>query len=398
MNVSQYSPNKKMEHEAIGPLDSMPLISELMREAGVPGQRRLALEESFVRTCDMDVSGATLRFGIDEHGCAHVTRCTTTAAEVMVPAEVEGSVVAAIGPLAFKGCASLERIELPDTLHTIGRRAFQGTRLASLYIPESLRTVGSAAFYTGGAITRNYKPTIREVRIAPGNDRFYVEEETLCQRGDDGDIALLHVGAGKRMVVPANVTHIGAFAFMRADRVDQVVMHDGVKSIDLGGLDLARGVSALVYEQRGDDPRRYVIRYPLGELGRQTLRITLSHGGFDIALAFLECDRSITHVSDTYIRSRMMLDRLAEPVYLYERVEALFRNRLENGICQSVVAFGRNGYLEGVDKLLDLGLLNEGNIERVLDAAIEADEVALVSRLVEVRRTRFGVPLFDFDL
>jgi len=45
-----------------------------------------------------------------------------------------------------------------------------------------------------------------------------------------------------------------------------------------------------------------------------------------------------------------------------------------------------------------LGLLNEGNIERVLDAAIEADEVALVSRLVEVRRTRFGVPLFDFDL
>jgi hypothetical protein len=43
-------------------------------------------------------------------------------------------------------------------------------------------------------------------------------------------------------------------------------------------------------------------------------------------------------------------------------------------------------------------LLDEGNIEAALDAAMEANEVAVTSRLMEIRRIHFDLPMFDFDL
>lgn len=51
-----------------------------------------------------------------------------------------------IGDDAFKECASLERLTLPDTLKTIGKRAFLSCGLQSVRLPASLVSVGERAF------------------------------------------------------------------------------------------------------------------------------------------------------------------------------------------------------------------------------------------------------------
>ena len=124
----------------------------------------------------------------------------------------------------------------------------------------------------------------------------------------------------------------------------------------------------------------------------------MGHESFDVAFAYIECDLAIMHIHDTFTRSRMMVERLLEPVHLGKRMATLFRNHLSTSIPAAIVEYGRNGYLEGIDALVKLELLDEGNIDEALDAAIAAGEVAVVSRLTEVKRSCFDMPLFDFDL
>ena len=52
-----------------------------------------------------------------------------------------------IGPGAFSGCTFLERIELPDTMESIGPDAFRDTGITEISIPESLLEIGPGAFY-----------------------------------------------------------------------------------------------------------------------------------------------------------------------------------------------------------------------------------------------------------
>lgn len=46
----------------------------------------------------------------------------------------------------FSGCFSLETIEIPDTVETIGQSAFFCTALKTLTLPEGLTAIESFAF------------------------------------------------------------------------------------------------------------------------------------------------------------------------------------------------------------------------------------------------------------
>jgi hypothetical protein len=68
--------------------------------------------------------------------------------ELVIPAEVDGKKVVAIGPKAFRGCDRLKKVTLPSTLLTIETSAFEGcSALTSLALPASLTGIFDCAFF-----------------------------------------------------------------------------------------------------------------------------------------------------------------------------------------------------------------------------------------------------------
>ena len=67
---------------------------------------------------------------------------------------VMGEGVTTIGDSAFENCYDLTSIEIPDSVSTIGERAFGGcSSLTSIKIPDSVITIGSHAFYVCNSLT-----------------------------------------------------------------------------------------------------------------------------------------------------------------------------------------------------------------------------------------------------
>ncbi|MDE6834962.1 MAG: leucine-rich repeat domain-containing protein, partial [Ruminococcus sp.] len=77
-----------------------------------------------------------------------ITGCNKDATEVVIPAEINGLPVTSIGDAAFRYCAGLISIEIPDSVINIGSFAFSDcSSLESVTIPESVTSIGGDAFY-----------------------------------------------------------------------------------------------------------------------------------------------------------------------------------------------------------------------------------------------------------
>ena len=73
-----------------------------------------------------------------------------------------------IGPSAFNGCRSLERIQLPKTLKKINESAFyECSSLKTIWLPEGLEEIGQSAFY---------KCTSLEIITLPSTLKYLVEK------------------------------------------------------------------------------------------------------------------------------------------------------------------------------------------------------------------------------
>lgn len=66
---------------------------------------------------------------------------------VYIPSTYENGQVTAIGDQAFANCDKVERIVLPDTILSIGNRAFYNSGLKEFTIPASVKTLGTQIFF-----------------------------------------------------------------------------------------------------------------------------------------------------------------------------------------------------------------------------------------------------------
>ena len=307
-----------------------------------------------------------------------------------------------IGEKAFSGCSSLASIELPDTLASIGKLAFQDTDLRELRIPASLAEAGTAAFYTGGSIARKHVPTIKVIEISPENTRFYIQDGILCHRNVRGGVtAMLYTGDAEHLVIPREVTTIGMYAFLNCSSIRSVEIHDGVSSIDVGGLDTGRSITSVVYvvyEGGGKPLQRFLINFPPGLAGREAAKLTFSRGEFSLPFAFASADDAILATQDTFLRAKAILERLDNPVMLGDSTRAAFKRQLARAVPGTVVAMGKNGFSQGVDMLYKAGVITQENIDDIIEEASKAHEIAVLSCLMELKRTAFQGRMFDFDL
>ena len=106
-----------------------------------------------------------------EDGTCSVTGYNGTAAELSIPAEIDGYLVTQIGDYAFSTCGDLiTGVTLPESVTTIGYSAFDGcTGLTAVTIPESVTTIHKWAFF---GCTNLSQLNITSYNIAIGEDAF----------------------------------------------------------------------------------------------------------------------------------------------------------------------------------------------------------------------------------
>ena len=83
-----------------------------------------------------------------------LTAYTGTAANLTIPAEIDGKPVVAIGDGCFQGMLCIRRVHVPEGVRRIGDYAFEAcSALQRIYLPDSLVEIGAGAFSGCGHLT-----------------------------------------------------------------------------------------------------------------------------------------------------------------------------------------------------------------------------------------------------
>ena len=128
-----------------------------------------------------------------DDGTLEITKYAGNSATYVIPGEIDGKKVTQIGDKAFKGCAELTSITIPDGVASIGNNAFSGcTSLETVTIPNSVTYIERNTFY---GCTSLETVTIPASVTYIGDNAFY------------GCTSL------KSVAIPESVTYIGTYAF-----------------------------------------------------------------------------------------------------------------------------------------------------------------------------------------
>ena len=128
-----------------------------------------------------------------DDGTLEITKYAGNSATYVIPGEIDGKKVTQIGDKAFKGCAELTSITIPDGVTSIGNNAFSGcTSLETVTIPNSVTYIERNTFY---GCTSLETVTIPASVTYIGDNAFY------------GCTSL------KSVAIPESVTYIGTYAF-----------------------------------------------------------------------------------------------------------------------------------------------------------------------------------------
>ena len=128
-----------------------------------------------------------------DDGTLEITKYAGNSATYVIPGEIDGKKVTQIGDKAFKGCAELTSITIPDGVTGIGNNAFSGcTSLETVTIPNSVTYIERNTFYGCTSL---------ETVTIPASVTYI------------GDSAFYGCTSLKSVTIPESVTYIGAYAF-----------------------------------------------------------------------------------------------------------------------------------------------------------------------------------------
>lgn len=164
--------------------------------------------------------------------------------KVVVPEQIAGQKVFAIGGTAFSGCKDLTEVFLPDTLEQIKAAAFLGCEgltqidlpknlkeigynafkacsgIKSIQIPESVQSIGGAAF----AVCNSLK----EIDVSEKNPYFSSMNGVLYSKSKDTLLCVPADYSSRTYKVPQSVQQIGEIAF-QGDKLQKVFIYKDTK-------------------------------------------------------------------------------------------------------------------------------------------------------------------------
>ena len=146
---------------------------------------------------------------------------------------------------AFDACPSLTSVTIPDSVTSIGSRAFFSSDLTSVTIPDSVTSIGEYAFYYCDSLT---SVTIGNGVISIEKDAFYgCSDLTSITIGNSvtsiGYEAFRDCTSLKNITIPDSVTSIGSWTFRDCTSLTSITIPDSVTSI---GEEAFYGCSGLI--------------------------------------------------------------------------------------------------------------------------------------------------------
>lgn len=141
-----------------------------------------------------------------------ITYCSVSASkeELVIPAEIEGKPVLAIGSYAFSFLESkipeiyIERLYLPDTIELIDDYALcELSRLQEIHLPKSLMHIGKQALPNGYGCTASWD----------ANDEYYLFENGFVIDICTGTAIHCFSGENEQIQIPDGVVELSDYLF-----------------------------------------------------------------------------------------------------------------------------------------------------------------------------------------
>lgn len=340
---------------------------------------------------------------IDPSACADHANLT----EVFLPQGLRE-----IGRAAFGGCHSLRRADIPEGVQRIDDDAFLDTALESVRIPASLEHLGARALVTQGAHHGNMAPSLHEVVVCEGNERFFTTSGLLIERKADGGArVVLCTGEEEVVHIPEEVNEVAPYAFNGVQGVRELYLSDRISNVGIRGL-AVDGLIDRIYVDLLEPIEGHTffdVRFPHTDRGAQQQMLALSMPNYvDVELLIEHYDNAIVNASSFDAKSRAglslydqvtrIVERLKDPIFMTTVNRSLCDRVLSSGIEKICVSVAKRDDRKTIDALLDLGYLNSDNLLSVIDRVSEVKDASVTGYLLEMKRMRFGQSYTDFDL
>ena len=166
-------------------------------------------------TCNNENTEHTFLY-ISENGEITITGYEGPGGDVTIPARIDGKPVTAIGNWPFQDCVSITGITIPDSVKSIGYKAFGGcSKLTRINIPFGVTSIEDWTFTNCSSLTSTTIP----------------DSVTIIKyHAFDGCSGLTSI------TIPDSVIEIGTFVFLDCSRLTSITIPDSVTVIGYGAF------------------------------------------------------------------------------------------------------------------------------------------------------------------
>ena len=160
--------------------------------------------------------------------------------DIVIPSEINGVPVTAIGRRAFMGRQDINSITIPSSVKEIGSQTFTNSSVSKLILNEGIETIGMSAFYnTDIAATESNPLVLPDSLTSIGTAAFgsspNIEKVVFgANITKIGDRAFENSGLTGELIIPATVTEIGQGAFQNSDSITKLIFEDGIQLEEIG--------------------------------------------------------------------------------------------------------------------------------------------------------------------
>lgn len=159
---------------------------------------------------------------------AMITNYTGVGGEIVIPDQLDGLVVTAIGSTAFKD-KQLTAVTIPASVVSIRDGAFRGNQLSSVEIPYGVTTIRSAAFQDNQLVSVVIPESVTIIDLSAFHTNL-LTEVIIPDSVTEIKSATFFNNKLQSVTLPKNLTAIGASAFTD-NELESVLIPDSVTSI-----------------------------------------------------------------------------------------------------------------------------------------------------------------------